>query len=73
MIQQLRSGAPFAVVAAQFSQSQTALSGGDLGWLRTSQMDPQVAALVGQMPPGGDQQPGPRAGRHLDHHPARQA
>ena len=33
IIQQLRLGAPFAVVAAQFSQSQTALQGGDEGWV----------------------------------------
>ena len=34
VIQQFRAGAPFPVVAAQFSQSQTALQGGDLGWVR---------------------------------------
>ena len=34
VIQQLRAGAPFPVVAAQFSQSQTALQGGDLGWVQ---------------------------------------
>ncbi len=34
VIAQLRAGAPFPVVAAQFSQSQTALQGGDLGWVR---------------------------------------
>jgi len=53
----LRAGAPFGVVAAQFSQSQTALEGGDLGWLRTNQMDPQVAALVTQMPDGAISNP----------------
>ena len=57
VIQQLRAGAPFGVVAAQFSQSQTALEGGDLGWLRTNQMDPQVAALVTQMPEGAISNP----------------
>jgi peptidyl-prolyl cis-trans isomerase SurA len=57
VIQQLRAGAPFAVVAAQFSQSQTALEGGDLGWLRANQLDPQVAALVAQMPEGAISNP----------------
>ena len=57
VIQQLRAGAPFAVVAAQFSQSQTALEGGDLGWLRASQMDPQVASLVNAMPEGAISNP----------------
>jgi peptidyl-prolyl cis-trans isomerase SurA len=57
VIQQLRAGAPFAVVAAQFSQSQTALDGGDLGWVRGNQMDPQVAAIVTQMPNGAISNP----------------
>ena len=55
--QQLRTGAQFSVVAAQFSQSQTALQGGDLGWMRTNQLDPQVAALVPQMPEGAISNP----------------
>ncbi len=55
--QQLRAGAPFAVVAAQFSQSQTALEGGDLGWVRGNQMDPQVATVVTQMPDGAISNP----------------
>ena len=42
VITQLRSGAPFPVVAAQFSQSQTALQGGDLGWVRANQLDPET-------------------------------
>jgi peptidyl-prolyl cis-trans isomerase SurA len=57
IIQQLRAGAPFGVVAAQFSQSQTALQGGDLGWLRVNQMDPQVATLVAEMPDGAVSNP----------------
>ena len=50
VIGQLRAGAPFAVVAAQFSQAQNALQGGDLGWVRASQLDPPVADVVRQMP-----------------------
>ncbi len=57
VIQQLRAGAPFGVVAAQFSQSQTALQGGELGWLRANQLDPQVAALAAQMPEGAISNP----------------
>jgi peptidyl-prolyl cis-trans isomerase SurA len=52
IIQQLRSGAPFTVVAAQFSQAQTALEGGDLGWVQPLQLDPEVARVVTQMPDG---------------------
>ena len=51
VIAQLRAGAPFGVVAAQFSQSQTALQGGDLGWVTADELDPAVAAIVKIMPP----------------------
>lgn len=57
VISQLRSGAPFPVAAAQFSQSQTALQGGDLGWLPTNQLDPEIAKLVPDMPPGAISNP----------------
>ena len=57
VIGQLRSGAPFAVVAAQFSQSQTALQGGDLGWVGTRQLDPQVAKVLADMPEGAVSNP----------------
>jgi peptidyl-prolyl cis-trans isomerase SurA len=52
IIQQLRGGVAFSVVAAQFSQSQTALEGGDLGWVQPLQLDPEVARVVAQMPDG---------------------
>jgi len=52
VIAQLRSGAPFAVVAAQFSQSQTALQGGDVGWVQANQLDPELAKIAAEMPVG---------------------
>ena len=57
IIAQLRAGAPFPVMAAQFSQSQTALQGGDLGWVRANQLDPPVAVIAGQMPDGAISNP----------------
>ncbi len=57
VIAQLRQGAPFPIVAAQFSQAQTALSGGDLGFVQLSQLDPQVAATVKEMPIGAVSNP----------------
>ena len=57
VIAQLRAGAPFPVIAAQFSQSQTALQGGDLGWTHASQLDPNVADLLAQMPQGAISNP----------------
>jgi peptidyl-prolyl cis-trans isomerase SurA len=57
VIAQLRAGAPFPVVAAQFSQNQTALQGGDIGWVRINQLDPQVAAVLRDMPDGAISNP----------------
>jgi peptidyl-prolyl cis-trans isomerase SurA len=52
LIDQLRRGAPFPAVAAQFSQAQSAEQGGDLGWIRLGQLEPEVEAVLTQMPPG---------------------
>ena len=57
VIQELRAGAPFPVAAAQFSQSQTALAGGDLGWVQANQLDPAVAQVVAEMPTGAISNP----------------
>jgi peptidyl-prolyl cis-trans isomerase SurA len=57
VIGQLRSGAPFPIVAAQFSQAPSALQGGNLGYVQLSQLDPAVAALVQTMPVGAISNP----------------
>ena len=57
VISELRAGAPFPVAAAQFSQSQTALAGGDLGWVQANQLDPAVAQVVAAMPTGAVSNP----------------
>jgi peptidyl-prolyl cis-trans isomerase SurA len=57
VISELRAGAPFPMVAAQFSQTQTALQGGELGWQQTNQLDPAVARIVSQMPVGAISNP----------------
>jgi peptidyl-prolyl cis-trans isomerase SurA len=62
VIQQLRLGAPFAVVAAQFSQSQTALQGGDEGWVQPNQIDPAVLRVLQEMPEGAISNPIPVPG-----------
>ncbi len=83
IIQQLRLGAPFPVVAAQFSQSQTALQGGEEGWVQPNQLDPAVVRVLQEMPPGAIsnpiQVPGGlsivtlRAKREIGHDPATMA
>lgn len=57
VISELRAGAPFPVVAAQFSQNQTALQGGALGWVQPNQLDSEVAHLVAEMPVGAISNP----------------
>lgn len=57
VINQLHAGAPFPIVAAQFSQTQSALEGGELGWVETNQLDPEVARVVTQMPAGAISNP----------------
>jgi peptidyl-prolyl cis-trans isomerase SurA len=57
VINELRSGAAFPIVAAQFSQTQDALDGGDSGWVQSNQLDPAVASLVTEMPVGAISNP----------------
>jgi peptidyl-prolyl cis-trans isomerase SurA len=57
VITELRAGAPFPTVASQFSQSQAALQGGELGWVQPNDLDPQVARVVTEMPQGAVSNP----------------
>ncbi len=57
VIARLRTGAPFPVIAAQFSQAQTALQGGDMGFVNLGELDPAVAQVVSTMPVGAISNP----------------
>ncbi len=52
LVQQIRQGAPFQVMARQFSEASTAAVGGDLGWIQPDQLPAELAGLVTQMPVG---------------------
>lgn len=52
LIDALRNGASFAGLARIFSQGPAALEGGDLGWIRPGQLDPQLEQVVFRMQPG---------------------
>jgi peptidyl-prolyl cis-trans isomerase SurA len=52
LITQLQQGAPFQAVARQFSASSTAASGGEVGWISSGEMAPEVDAAMEQMRPG---------------------
>jgi peptidyl-prolyl cis-trans isomerase SurA len=45
---QLSLGANFSSLAREFSQSQTAAKGGEIGWLLTSQLPPEISIIIEQ-------------------------
>lgn len=49
IVDQLRQGVPFAVMARQFSEASTAAVGGDLGWVPEGQLPEDVAQILGSM------------------------
>jgi len=46
---QLRQGAPFPVVARQFSQHPSAATGGDMGWVSDGQLAAELNTALGKM------------------------
>jgi peptidyl-prolyl cis-trans isomerase SurA len=52
LISQLQKGAPFAAVARQFSNSPSAANGGDVGWISTGEMAPEVDRTLETLRPG---------------------
>lgn len=52
LLEELRRGANFAGLARQFSQSGTAILGGDLGWVRDGELDEELNTVLTQMGPG---------------------
>jgi len=52
LVQQIRQGAPFQVMARQYSEASTAPLGGELGWVQPDQLPAELAGLVTQMPIG---------------------
>jgi peptidyl-prolyl cis-trans isomerase SurA len=49
---QLQLGAPFQIVARQFSQSPSAASGGDIGWVHEGQLPEELNQALEKMTPG---------------------
>ncbi|HEY5411443.1 MAG TPA: peptidylprolyl isomerase, partial [Caulobacteraceae bacterium] len=57
LITQIQQGAAFAPVARQFSAAPTAASGGDMGWVSSAELQPELASALTQMRPGQISQP----------------
>ncbi len=49
LVEQIRNGANFAAVAAQFSQGSMARNGGDLGWIHEGESRPQFDEVLATM------------------------
>ncbi len=52
LIVELNKGAQFSVLAQQFSQSNTANQGGDLGWITEDQLEPEIKDVILKIAPG---------------------
>lgn len=52
MIQQVQSGAPFPLLAQQFSSAASAARGGDVGWVREGELRPEIDTAIREMTPG---------------------
>ncbi len=50
ILDELKAGASFSLLATQFSQSASAARGGDLGWVRPGQVPPEVEDVLAKLP-----------------------
>jgi peptidyl-prolyl cis-trans isomerase SurA len=51
-VQQIMQGAPFQTLASQFSQSPSAASGGDIGWVIQGQLAEELDRALSELKPG---------------------
>jgi len=65
LIEQMRRGVPFAVVAQQFSACPSAAGGGDLGWVRSGELPPDINNAIVQLRPGSVTNPIPVEGAFM--------
>ena len=59
LLEQMRKGVPFAVIAQQFSACTTAAAGGDMGWMRAGELPADLDAAVRDLPIGAVTNPIP--------------
>ncbi|MEM8936619.1 MAG: peptidylprolyl isomerase [Pseudomonadota bacterium] len=65
LLEQMRRGVPFSVVAQQFSACTTAAVGGDLGWIRAGELPPELDDAVRALPAGSVTNPIPSEGAFM--------
>ena len=52
LLEQMQHGAPFPLVARQFSRSPSAAAGGDIGWIASSELAPELQPVAAQLQQG---------------------
>lgn len=65
LLEQMRKGVPFAVVAQQFSACTTAAAGGDMGWVRAGELPDELDEAVRNLPVGSVTNPIPSEGAFM--------
>jgi peptidyl-prolyl cis-trans isomerase SurA len=65
LIEQMRAGVPFSVVAQQFSACTTAAVGGDMGWVRAGELPPELDSAIRELPVGAVTNPIPSEGAFM--------
>ncbi|MCB1538287.1 MAG: SurA N-terminal domain-containing protein [Rhodospirillales bacterium] len=57
LVQQIRAGKPFPMIARENSQSASAAAGGMIGWVREGQLESALDKALGSLPPNQVSQP----------------
>ncbi|MGE0739707.1 MAG: peptidylprolyl isomerase [Hyphomonadaceae bacterium] len=52
LLEQMQRGAPFPMVARQFSQSPSAAAGGDIGWIAAPELAPELQTVAERLQTG---------------------
>jgi peptidyl-prolyl cis-trans isomerase SurA len=52
LLQEMQRGAPFPLVARQFSRAPSAAAGGDLGWMSANELAPELQPVAERLQPG---------------------
>ena len=52
LLQEMQRGAPFPLVARQFSQSPSAAAGGDIGWIASTDLAPELQPIAERLQQG---------------------
>ncbi len=52
LLQEMQRGAPFPLVARQFSRSPSAAAGGDIGWIAANELSPELQPIAERLQAG---------------------